>query len=388
MTKSYTTIEKGVFMYIPRKALKQLENLEQEGKVVVIYGPRRVGKTTLLKKYLEDKQDYLLVTGEDIFVHEFLSSNSIEKLKNFIGNKKRLVIDEAQCIPSIGKNLKLIVDHIPDIRVIVTGSSALDLAESTSEPLTGRKHTITMLPIAQIELCDIENQAESKAHLDERLIFGSYPEVIGLKGDDARKENLHELVSSYLFKDILVLEGIRKTKKLVDLLILLAFQIGKEVSHNELATQLSMGKTTVEKYLDLFEKTFVLINIRGFSKNLRSEVTKTSRYYFCDNGIRNALINNFNSLSLRNDVGALWENYLVVERIKRQNCLRQWSNNYFWRTYDQKEIDFVEERDGKIFGYEFKWGKSDVKAPALWQKTYPDASFECINQNNYFSFIT
>jgi predicted AAA+ superfamily ATPase len=375
-------------MYIPRKALKQLESLEREGKVIVIYGPRRVGKTTLLKKYLEDKQDYLFVTGEDIFVHEFLSSNSVEKLKNFIGNKKRLVIDEAQCVPSIGKNLKLIVDHIPDIRVIVTGSATLDLTQATSEPLTGRKHSITMFPIAQVELCDIENQAESRARLDERLIFGSYPEVIGLEGDDARKENLHELVSSYLFKDILALEGIKKTKKLLDLLVLLTFQIGKEVSHNELATQLSMSKTTVEKYLDLFEKTFVLINIRGFSKNLRSEVTKSSRYYFCDNGIRNALINNFNPLSLRNDVGALWENYLVMERIKRQNCLRQWSNNYFWRTYDQKEIDFVEERDGKIFGYEFKWGKSDVKAPALWQKTYPDASFECINQNNYFSFIT
>jgi uncharacterized protein len=375
-------------MYIPRKALKQLENLEQDGRVVVIYGPRRVGKTTLLKKYLEDKQDYLFVTGEDIFVHEFLSSNSVEKLKNFIGNKKRLVIDEAQAVPSIGKNLKLIVDHIPDVRVIVTGSSALDLSESMNEPLTGRKHTIIMLPIAQIELCDIENQAESRARLDERLIFGSYPEVIGLKGDDARKENLHELVSSYLFKDILALEGIRKTKKLVDLLILLTYQIGKEVSHNELATQLSISKATVEKYLDLLEKTFVLINIRGFSRNLRSEVTKSSRYYFCDNGVRNALINNFNPLSLRNDIGALWENYLVIERIKKQNSLRLWSNNYFWRTYDQKEIDFVEERDGKLFGYEFKWGKSDVKAPALWQKTYPDASFECINQDNYFSFIT
>jgi len=374
-------------MYIPRKALGQLEHLEQEGKVVVIYGPRRVGKTTLLKKYLETKQDYLFVTGEDIFVHEYLSSNSIEKLKSFVGNKKRLVVDEAQAVPDIGKNLKLIVDHIPDVRVIVTGSSTLDLSESTSEPLTGRKHTITMLPIAQVELSDIENQAESRARLDERLLFGSYPEVITLGDNGARKENLHELVSSYLFKDILAMEGTKKTKKLVDLLILLAFQVGKEVSHNELATQLSLGKATIEKYLDLLEKTFVLINIRGFSKNLRSEVTKTSRYYFSDNGIRNMLINNFNQLSLRNDVGALWENYLVVERIKKQNCLRLWSNNYFWRTYDQKEIDFVEERDGKLFGYEFKWGKSDVKAPALWQKTYPEASFECVNQENYFSFI-
>jgi len=328
------------------------------------------------------------VTGEDIFVHEFLSSNSVEKLKNFIGSKKLFVIDEAQCVPSIGKNLKLIVDHIPEVRVIVTGSSSLDLTGSMNEPLTGRKHTISMFPIAQIELCNIENQAESRARLEERLIFGSYPEVICLKDNNARKENLHELVSSYLFKDILALEGIKKTKKLVDLLILLSYQIGKEVSHNELATQLSMSKTTVEKYLDLLEKTFVLINIRGFSRSLRSEVTKSSRYYFCDNGVRNVLINNFNPLSLRNDIGTLWENYLVMERIKKQNCLRLWSNNYFWRTYDQKEIDFVEERDGKIFGYEFKWGTAVVKAPALWEKTYLKASFECINQDNYFSFIT
>ena len=375
------------FMYIPRKASLQLENLEKEGKVVVIYGPRRVGKTTLLKKYLEDKENYLFVTGEDIFVHEFLSSQSIEKLKNFVGTKKRLVIDEAQCIPSIGKNLKLIVDHMPDVRVIVTGSSALDLTESIGEPLTGRKHVITMYPIAQLELNDIENQAESRARLEERLLFGSYPEIIGIKGNDARKENLHELVSSYLFKDILMLEGIKKSKKLMDLLILLAYQIGKEVSYTKLANDLSISKATIEKYLDLLEKTFVLINIRGFSRNLRSEVTKSSRYYFVDNGIRNALINNFNTLNLRDDIGALWENYLVIERIKKQHCLRQWSNNYFWRTYDQKEIDFVEERDGSMFGYEFKWGKADARAPKLWRETYPTAHFECINPENYFNFI-
>lgn len=374
-------------MYIPRKALIQLEGFESEGKVVVIYGARRVGKTTVLKKYLEDKTNYLFVTGEDLFVHEALSSQSIEKLKNFIGTKTRLVIDEAQCIPSIGKNLKLIVDHIPNISVIVTGSSALDLGEMMSESLTGRKHVITMYPIAQLELNEIEHQVESRARLEERLIFGSYPEVIKLGGDVARKEHLQELVSSYLFKDILMLEGIKKSKKLMDLLIFLAFQIGKEVSQNELATSLGLSKGTIEKYLDLLEKTFVLINMRGFSRNLRSEVTKSSRYYFCDNGIRNALINNFNSLNLRDDIGALWENYLVMERIKKQNCYRQWSNNYFWRTYDQKEIDFVEERDGNLFGYEFKWSKADVRAPKLWQETYPGASFECINQDNYWNFI-
>jgi len=374
-------------MYIPRKALGQLEAFESEGKVVVIYGARRVGKTTVLKKYLEDKTNYLFVTGEDLFVYEALSSQSIEKLKSFIGTKTRLVIDEAQSIPSIGKNLKLIVDHIPGIRVIVTGSSALDLGQMMSESLTGRKQVITMYPLAQLELNEIENPVETRARLEERLLFGSYPEVIGLTGEAARKEHLQELVSSYLFKDILMLEGLRKSKKLMDLLVLLAFQIGKEVSQNELATSLGLSKSTIDKYLDLLEKTFVLINIRGFSRNLRSEVTKSSRYYFCDNGIRNALINNFNGIHLRDDIGSLWENYLVMERIKKQHCLRQWSNNYFWRTYDQKEIDFVEERDGNLFGYEFKWSKSDVRAPKLWQETYPGASFEWVNQNNYLDFI-
>lgn len=374
-------------MFIPRKALAQVQELEQEGKVVIIYGPRRVGKTTLVKKFLEDKKDYLFVAGDDIFIHDFLSSCSIEKLRQFIGDKKRLIIDEAQAIPDIGKNLKLIVDHMPDVRVIVTGSSALDLTDAMSEPLTGRKRTITMLPLAQLELSLLENAAQTHARLEERLIFGAYPEVINAVSQQERNEYLHELVSSYLFKDILSLDGVKQTKKIVDLLILLAYQIGKEVSHNELATQLSMSRALVERYLDLLEKTFVLINIRGFSKNLRSEITKTSRYYFCDNGVRNALINNFNSLRLRNDCGELWENYLVVERIKRQHLLRVWSNNYFWRTYDQKEIDFVEERDGALFAYEFKWGSRSCSAPLLWRKTYPEALFECINQDNYLRFI-
>lgn len=219
-----------------------------------------------------------------------------------------------------------------------------------------------MFPISQIELNFLENTID-------------------------KKQYLHDLVSSYLLKDLLAFEGIQKSKKLVDLLILLAFQIGKEVSHHELAIQLSMSKITVEKYLDLLEKVFVIFNIRGFSRNLRKEVTKTSRYYFYDNGVRNALINNFNFLTQKDDVGPLWENYLVIERIKKQEFTQLWSRNFFWRTYDKKEIDWVEEREGKFFGYEFKWN-SIVKAPALWLETYPNSSFECINQDNYLSFIT
>lgn len=374
-------------MYIPQIQLEHLKSLVIPGKVVVIHGPRRVGKTTLLKKYLEGEKNYLFVTGEDIFVRDFLSSGSVDQLKDFIGTKELLVVDEAQYIPMIGLNLKLIVDHLPHVKVIATGSSTFDLAKQVGEPLTGRKYVLTMFPISQMELNHLENTAQVKAQLESRLIYGSYPEVITHRNDLDKQEYLHELVSSYLLKDILAFEGVKKSKKLIDLLILLAFQIGKEVSHSELGVQLSMSKATVEKYLDLLEQVFVLVNIRGFSRNLRKEVTKTSRYYFCDIGIRNMLINNFNPIKRRDDIGLIWENYLVMERIKKQQYKRIWSNNFFWRTYDQKELDWIEEREGKLFGYEFKWADTLVKAPKLWLETYPDALFECINQDNYLKFI-
>ncbi len=374
-------------MYIPQISLKRLNSLVAPGKVIAIHGPRRVGKTTLLKHFLTDKKDALFVNGEDLFVREHLSSSSIDQLKAFIGKRDLLVIDEAQYIPDIGLNLKLIVDHLPHVKVIATGSSTFDLAKQVGEPLTGRKFTIKMHPISQLELNKIEHQAQTKANLESRLIFGSYPEVITHADNDFRKEYLHELVSSYLLKDILALASVQKPKKLIDLLILLAFQIGKEVSLSELATQLSIGRNTVEKYLDLLEQVYVLVNIRGFSRNLRKEVTKTSRYYFCDTGIRNALINNFNGLSRREDIGALWENYLVMERLKKQEYQRLWSHNFFWRTHDQKEIDWVEDREGQLHGYEFKWGNRDVSSPKLWKDTYPEASFECINSSNYLPFI-
>ncbi|HNA62076.1 MAG TPA: ATP-binding protein [Rhabdochlamydiaceae bacterium] len=374
--------------FIPRHVLDQLKAAVMPGKVVVIFGPRRVGKTTILKKFLNTESNYLFVTGEDIFVRDFLSSGSVEKLKEFVGEKSLLVIDEAQYVPDIGLNLKLIVDHIPHLKVIATGSSTFDLTKQIGEPLTGRKHVIKMFSIAQLEMKNLENLAETKGLLESRLIYGSYPEVITFHDDALRQEYLHDLVSSYLIKDILAFEGIQKSKKLIDLLILLAFQIGKEVSHSELATQLSISKTTIDKYLDLLEQVFVIFNVRGFSRNLRKEVTKSSRYYFYDTGIRNALINNFNRLHRRDDVGALWENYLASERIKKQHYQRLWSHNFFWRTYDQKEIDWVEEREGKLFGYDFKWGDVKAKPPKLWQSTYPEASFQCINAKNYLDFIT
>ncbi len=381
-------IRGGSSMYIPQTELERLRKLAVPEKVVVVYGPRRVGKTTLLKKYLENEQNYLFVSGEDIFIREFLSSCSIEKLKAFIGDKQLLVVDEAQFIPDIGLNLKLIVDHLPHVKVIATGSSTFDLAKQVGEPLTGRKNVIKMYPISQIELNQFENVAQIKANLDSRLIYGSYPEVITSKSPQEKQDYLHELVSSYLLKDILAFEGILKSKKLFDLLTLLAFQVGKEVSYHELATQLGISKGTVDKYLDLLEQVFVLVNIRGFSRNLRKEVTKTSRYYFYDTGIRNTIINNFNSLHLRNDIGELWENYLVMERLKLQQYKLLKSNNYFWRTYDQKELDWIEERDGKLYSYEFTWGQAKTKPPKLWSESYPESHYECIWPENYLSFIS
>ncbi|MCB1107020.1 MAG: ATP-binding protein [Chlamydiia bacterium] len=374
-------------MYIPQNQLERLNSSIKPGKVIIIYGARRVGKTTLIKKYLEKEANALFVTGEDFFVQSQLSSSSIEKLQGFVGDHDLLVIDEAQYIPDIGRNLKLLVDHFPHLRILATGSSTFDLAKQIGEPLTGRKTTLRMYPLSQIELNHIENNAQREAHLESRLIYGSYPEVITLKSEFSKKEYLKELVSSYLLKDILAFEGIKKSKKLIDLLILLALQVGNEVSHSELATKLGMNKGTIEKYLDLLEQVFIIVNLRGFSRNLRKEVTKTSKYYFSDNGIRNALVNNFNPIKLRDDIGSLWENYLVLERVKKQEYTSLWSHNYFWRTYDQKEIDWVEEREGKLFGYEFKWNEQAPPPPKLWLNTYPKASFECIHKENYLSFI-
>lgn len=235
----------------------------------------------------------------------------------------------------------------------------------------------------------MENPVDRLQNLEKRLVYGSYPEVVTITSDKERGEYLRELVNAYLFKDILQFEGIHKSKKIIQLLQLLAFQLGKEVSYSKLATQLGINKATVEKYLDLLEQVFVLVNVRGFSRNLRKEITKTSRYYFVDLGIRNALINNFNPLALRDDVGGLWENYLVMERIKKQEYLQIPSNNYFWRTYDQKELDWVEEREGILHGYEFKWKKnSPTKPPKLWEETYKNATYELINQANYLPFIS
>ena len=376
-------------IYIPQKHIENLRELITPGKVVVIYGARRVGKTTLLKKYLEgeDVAKVLFVNGDDIVVRQYLESQSINKLQDFVGNHSILVVDEAQHIEKIGLNLKIIVDHMPYLKIIATGSSSFDLAKDVGEPLTGRKFVLTLFPLAQMEISKIEKRHETEANLESRLIYGSYPEIVTIRNNARREEYLREIISSYLFKDILELEGIRHSNKLVRLLQLLAFQIGSEVSITELGKQLGMSKNTVDRYLDLLEKVFVIYRHMGFSRNLRNEITKNYRFYFFDNGIRNALIGNFNPLAIRNDIGELWENYLITERFKKQEYLRQATNTYFWRTYDRKEIDLVEEKKGKLSGYEIKWKNIPVKIPKDWQANYTGAGFEVIHRENYLEFI-
>jgi hypothetical protein len=374
--------------YIPQKQLESLRNLVVPGKVVVIYGARQVGKTTLAKKFLENMDEKVLyVDGDDITVRQYLESQSISQLRDFVGDHSLLVVDEAQHVEKIGLSLKLIVDHIPNLRIVATGSSSFDLAKDVGEPLTGRKFVLQLYPLAQMEISQTESRHETQANLESRLVYGSYPEIVTIRDNVRRKEYLHEIVSSYLFKDLLALEGIRYANKLVRLLQLLAFQIGKEVSLSELGSQLGMSKNTVERYLDLLEKVFVIYRLSGFSRNLRKEITKNHRYYFIDNGIRNALIQNFNPISLRDDLGEIWENYILAERMKWREYLRESGNAYFWRTYDKKEIDLVEERMGKLHGYEIKWRKSSKNAPRDWRVNYPRAGFQIIHRGNYLEFI-
>ncbi len=279
------------------------------------------------------------------------------------------------------------VDHVKDIKVIATGSSSFELAYQVGEPLVGRKWQFYLFPIAQLEMNQLEAPYQTKSRLESRLIYGAYPEVIITEDVALKRELLNSIVDSYLYRDLLELNGIRKPRKIIDVLKMLAFQIGKEVSLSELGNNVNLDLRTIEKYLDLLEKAFVIRKVDGFSRNLRKEITKNSHYYFFDNGVRNALINNFNDLKTRNDIGQLWENYLFMERIKKHHYQNIHVNRYFWRTYSQQEIDLVEEKEGQLFGYEFKWGNKQGKHPPEWRRAYPDAEYKTINRDNYLDFI-
>lgn len=373
-------------MKIQRSVAQLLSKKVGKNKVLLLFGTRRVGKTHLIKA-LEStfSVPYLHLNAEDTDVLNLLENRSVANYQRLLSGIKLLIIDEAQVIPQIGKILKLMIDSFDDLTIIATGSSAFDLSNQTGEPLTGRSYTYYLYPIAQAELQ--ENSLQIKQNLDDRLVFGSYPEIFQLKTTDEKAEYLKNLVNSYLLKDILHFENIKNSTKIYDLLRLVAYQVGSEVSLDELGKQLGMSKNTVERYLDLLAKVQILFKLNGFSTNLRKEVTKSSKWYFFDNGIRNALINDFRLVPIRQDMGLLWENYCIYERIKANNNAQTDANYFFWRTYDQQEIDLIEKRDQKINAFEFKYGDAKKKAPAFFTKNYPDAGFNIINKENYLDFI-
>ena len=367
---------------------KDLTPYIKPNKVLVIYGPRQVGKTTLLQDFLAIYPGrYKLDSGDNIHVQTVLGSQNFDMIKEYAQGYSLIVIDEAQRIPNVGQGLKILVDQLPAIEVIATGSSSFELAGQVGEPLTGRKTTLTLYPVSQMELRSLYNTYELKNNLEHWLVFGGYPEIVAAESKSEKIRLLEELAQSYLFKDILELEQVKSSKILMDLLRLLAFQVGREVSLSELGQQVGVDTKTVGRYLDLFEKAFVVYNLRGFSRNLRSEVVKKSRYYFYDNGIRNAVISNFNGLQLRNDVGELWENFLFMERLKKRSYQNVYANDYFWRTWERREIDLIEEREGKLFAFEFKWAKGKTKPPKQWGEAYPEALFDVIDRENYLEFI-
>ena len=375
---------------IRRIMQRQIESRMQAQKVMLLFGARRVGKTFLLKQIVADfSGKSLVLNGEDADSVAMLEPVSIANYRHIFQDVKLLAIDEAQHIPDIGKKLKLIVDEVPDIRVIASGSSSFDLKNQAGEPLVGRSTQFMLLPLSQQEISTIESPIETKRNLEIRLLYGSYPEVVALESFEQKKEYLSDIVESYLLKDILAVDGIKNSAKIRDLLRLIAYQMGDEVSYDELGKQLGISKNTVERYLDLLQKVFVLYRLGGYSKNLRKEVSKSSKWYFADNGVRNAVIRNFEPLSLRTDAdrGALWENYIITERLKRNQNQRLGLEFYFWRTYDKQEIDLIEMGSDTMNAFEMKSGKKRPSAPKAFAEAYPEAQYVVVNKENYWEII-
>jgi len=370
-----------------KRYYENLETYLKPNKVLVIYGPRQVGKTTLVKKFLAScRFKYVYGNGGDVVVKEVFEGLNLTKITEYAKGYELVVIDEAQKISHIGEALKLLVDSVDKIKILVTGSSSFELAGQIGEPLTGRKTTLTLFPISLLELGEEKNEFEIKQNLEQYLIYGSYPEVLTRESNKEREEILNEIINSYLLRDILELDKVKGSKILLDLLRLIAFQVGSEVSLTEIGSQLGMDKKTVGRYLDLFEKSFIIFNLRGYSRNLRDEIKEKSKYYFYDNGVRNAVISNFNAIAFRNDVGPLWENFLFMERMKKRHYLRISANIFFWRTWGGQEIDLIEEREGKLFAYEFKQKEKKAKMPQKFSAAYPQSSLEVVNQDNFLDF--
>lgn len=366
---------------------KNIEERLFQGKIIIIYGARQVGKTTLSKEILAkygDKRAYF--NCELLSVLGGLSELEAVKIKAFLGEYKLVVLDEAQNVPNIGKVLKIMIDTYPEMQIIATGSASFDLMQKISEPMTGRTYTFVLQPLLLQEIKEEKGAAFLEANLENLLRFGSYPEVFGL-AENSAIERLNEISSNYLFKDILNFDGLKKAEIVRNLLRLLALQIGQEVSYSELATQLGIDRLTVQKYINILEQCFIVFKLEALSRNKRKEISKSVKVYFYDLGIRNSLIENFNRLEIRNDSGFLWENFCLIERRKYNQAFYRYCNSYFWRTYDQKEIDLVEEYDGVFFAYEFKWKKTNVKEPKEFLENYTDSHFQVVTSENYRDFL-
>lgn len=373
---------------IPRLIQKQLEKSLFKGKIVIVYGARQVGKTTLVREIGKKYSKTVYLNCDEPDVREALTGKTSTELKSYLGNQKLVIIDEAQRVPNIGITLKLLVDNFPEIQIVATGSSSLDLSNKTKEPLTGRKFEFYLFPFSVTELKFVFNQTEIDRLIPEMTIFGTYPEIIlGNFSQKEREINLKNLAFSYLFKDLLAYQNIKNPEVLEKLLQALALQIGSEVSFNELALLLGIDKKTVESYVRILEQSFVIFRLAPFSRNIRNELKKMRKIYFFDNGIRNALINNLNPLNLRQDTGGLWENFMLSERIKHNSAKGRDVNSYFWRTTAGGEIDYLEERKGEIRAFEIKYQKEKIRIPKAFLNGYPSAKIKVINRENYLDFV-
>ncbi len=354
------------------------------GKTIIVVGARQVGKTTLIKNILKHK-DYLFLDADDPSIRKLLTNPTTEQIRTILGTNKLVFLDEAQRIEGIGITLKIITDQFPNVQLFVSGSSSFDLGNQLNEPLTGRKWEYELFPIAWEELENKEGFVKAEQQLENRLLYGMYPEILNNKGNE--REVLKNLVSSYLYRDILAFSEIRKPEILDDLLLALALQMGNEVNYNELAQTIGINKITIQKYIEILEKGYIIFRLNSFSRNLRNEIKRNRKIYFYDNGIRNMIIGNFSPLKLRTDTGALWENFLISERSKQNTYKNTFSRMYFWRTKQQQEIDFIEEKDGKIYGYELKWkANKRTKLPELFIKNY-NAETKIIDRTNFRDFI-
>ena len=367
-----------------RELENSIKNKIGTGKAIIIVGARQVGKTTLVKHLLKD-QEYLFFDADDPTIRQLLSNPNTEQIRTFLGNYKTVFVDEAQRIEGIGLTLKIITDQFKDVQLIVSGSSSFDLGNKLNEPLTGRKWEYELFPVSWEEFEKKEGFIKAEQQIENRIIYGFYPEVLNNQGKE--REVLKNLTSSYLYRDILAFSEIRKPEILDNLLLALSLQVGSEVNYNELAQTIGVNKITIQKYIDILEKGYIVFRLHSFSRNIRNEIKRNRKIYFYDNGIRNMIIGNFNQLKLRADVGALWENFLLAERIKQNLYKDSFARMYFWRTKQQQEVDFVEEKNGEISGYEFKWNpKTKIKFPETFVKTY-NANTKKIDRKNFREFI-